>query len=54
MKKEDFFACLEKASEAFNKSVQEAAAEEREEDEFARQLQEEELAEQVAKELGLL
>ena len=56
MKKEDLFACLEKASEAFEQRVQEAAAEsmEQEEDDFELQMQEEELAALVAKELGLL
>lgn len=57
MKKEDLFACLDKASEAFAQRVQEAAAEpelEQEEDDFELQMQEEELAALVAKELGLL
>ena len=59
MKKEDLFACLSKASEAFEQRVQEAAAEadadaETEEDDFELQMQEEELAALVAKELGLL
>ena len=56
MKKEDLFACLEKASEAFEQRVQEASAEadvEAEED-FELQMQEEELAALVAKEMGLL
>lgn len=57
MKKEDLFACLDKASEAFAQRVQEAAAEpelQEEEDDFELQMQEEELAALVAKELGLL
>ena len=57
MKKEDLFACLSKASEAFEQRVQEAAVEpelEQEEDDFELQMQEEELAALVAKELGLL
>ena len=54
MNREELFACLEKASEAFQKSIQEAPAQPQEEDDFAQQLQEEELAALVAKELGLL
>ena len=54
MTREELFACLEKASEAFEKSVQEAPLVEREEDDFAQQMQEEELAALVAKEMGLL
>ena len=54
MKKEDLFACLSKASEAFEQRVQEAAAEtdaETEED-FELQMQEEELARIVAAQMG--
>ena len=54
MKKEDLFACLSKASEAFEQRVQEAAAEtdaEAEED-FELQMQEEELARIVAAQMG--
>ena len=57
MKKEDLFACLDKASEAFAQRVQEAAVDadlQEEEDDFELQMQEEELAALVAKELGLL
>ncbi|MBR5471350.1 MAG: hypothetical protein IKU81_04445 [Oscillibacter sp.] len=57
MKKEDLFACLDQASAAFAQRVQEAAVEpelEQEEDDFELQMQEEELAALVAKELGLL
>ena len=57
MKKEELFACLDKASEAFAQRVQEAAVEpelQEEEDDFELQMQEEELAALVAKELGLL
>ena len=55
MKKEDLFACLEKASEAFEQRVQEAAAEtdvETEEDDFELQMQEDELARIVAAQMG--
>ena len=55
MKKEDLFACLDQASAAFAQRVQEAAVEpelEQEEDDFELQMQEEELAALVAKELG--
>lgn len=55
MKKEDLFACLSKASEAFEQRVQEAAAEadaETEEDDFELQMQEEELARIVAAQMG--
>ena len=55
MKKEDLFACLEKASEAFEQRVQEASAEadvEAEED-FELQMQEEELARIVAAQMGI-
>ena len=56
MKKEDLFACLSKASEAFEQRVQEASAEadadaETEED-FELQMQEEELARIVAAQMG--
>ena len=57
MKKEDLFACLEKASEAFAQRVEEAnlnTEAETEEDDFELQMQEEELAALVAKEMGLL
>jgi len=57
MNREDFFACLEKAGEAFEKRVQDAAAEEplqEEEEDFDLRMQEEELAALVAKEMGLL
>jgi len=57
MKKEDLFACLEKASAAFAQRVEEAALNtetETEEDDFELQMQEEELAALVAKEMGLL
>ena len=55
MKKEDLFACLEKASEAFEQRVQEASVEadvEAEED-FELQMQEEELARIVAAQMGI-
>ena len=60
MNREDFFACLEKAGEAFEKRVQDAAAEQPlpedtlPEEDFDLQMQEEELAAQVAREMGLL
>ena len=54
MKKEDLFACLEKASEAFAQRVAEATVETDAEEDFELQMQEEELAALVAKEMGLL
>ena len=53
MNKEELFACLEKAGEVFAKQQPEAVAEEEELD-LEAQMQEEELAALVAKELGLL
>ena len=55
MRKEDLFACLEKASEAFEQRVQEAAAETEaeEEEDFELQMQEEELARIVAAQMGI-
>ena len=55
MKKEDLFACLSKASEAFEQRVQEAAAEtdaETTEEDFELQMQEDELARIVAAQMG--
>jgi len=54
MKKEDLFACLSKASEAFEQRVQEAAAaaDAETEEDFELQMQEEELARIVATQMG--
>ena len=55
MNREELFACLEKASEAFAAQAADAvAAQEEEQDEFELRMQDEELAALVAKEMGLL
>lgn len=53
MKKEDLFACLEKAGEVFEKQRPDTEAELEEELDPEVLMQEEELAKLVAKEMGL-
>jgi len=55
MKREDLFACFDKASEVFAQRTanQMNAADEEEEDELEARMQEEELARLVAAELGI-
>ena len=52
MKKEDLFACLDKAGEVFAQQTAAPSVETEEEDDFELQMQEEELARIVAAQMG--